>query len=546
MDRLKIVVKGNYNMTLAGNTGESLMDILNDYQDAGFAFPCGGNGVCGKCVIKVLEGDFDITAEDKKFFTEGQLLEGYRLACRAIVREDCVIEYRGVLEKSYDVQSGFIEISSDKKMVCADDIYGIAVDIGTTTIAISLVDIGYQKIVTTFTEINHQRRFGADVIARIQAANDGKNDELRRSIQMDLITGIVRVLKESDIYIDKLQQIVIAGNTTMGHLLLGYSCSTIGVYPFNPVDISAKTLSFGEVFDSCYEKNFSSECLGKEGDEFFNRYPQIKQVPIYFVPGISAYVGADITSGIMHCKMIEKKDVSLLIDLGTNGEMAIGNCDKLLVTSTAAGPAFEGGNISCGTGSVDGAVCDVIISDDNVKLKTINDAPVSGICGTGVIAVTAELIEHQLVDETGRLKDDYFEDGFLLGTTNRGDEVSFTQKDIREIQLAKSAVRAGIETLILRYGIEKKDISNVYIAGGFGYHIDLNKAVKIGLLPEEFIDRISAVGNSALGGAVHTLTDRGNKDLLVKICDMAEEVSLSDDKYFQEFYMEYMMFEEEV
>lgn len=546
MDRIKIVLKGNYNMTLAGISGESLMDILNNYQGTDFVFPCGGNGVCGKCVVKVLQGNFDITAEDRKFFTENQLSEGYRLACRAIVRGDCVVDYKGVLETSYDVQSGFVDIGFHNDNTYSDNMYGIAVDIGTTTIAVSLVDIGAHKIAGTCTRLNHQRKFGADVIARIQASNDGKNTALRRSVQMDLIVCIVNVLKESDICPDKIKEIVIAGNTTMGHLLLGYSCSTLGVYPFAPVDISAKILSFGEVFGDCYDDKLNGEYLDIAYLEFISKYDEINQVPVYIIPGISTYVGADITSGIMHCKMIEKKDVSLLIDLGTNGEMAIGNCDKLLVTSTAAGPAFEGGNISYGTGSVDGAVCDVIISDDIVKLKTINDAPLSGICGTGVIAVTAELIEHGLVDETGRLDDDYFEDGFLLGKTDDGDSVLFSQKDVREIQLAKSAVRAGVETLILRYGIAKEDISHVYIAGGFGYHIDLQKAVKIGLLPDEFLDRVSAVGNSALGGAVHTLTDEGNKDLLVKICDMAEEVSLSDDRDFQEFYMEYMMFEEEV
>lgn len=544
MDKKNITIKGIKNITLAGSPGESLMNVLNSGKDMEYSFPCGGNGRCGKCVVRVLEGNFDITAEDREIFSEEMLKRGYRLACRAVVQEDCVIEYKGAYESSYDVQSEFVEIGTENNnkndLNREDNLkgYGIAIDIGTTTIAMSLIDIENKKSIHTITMLNRQRKFGADVIARIQASNDGKGADLKLTVERDLLTGIEKILGVTSIGADSLKEIVIAGNTTMGHLLLGYSCETLGVYPFTPVDISAKSLYFKDVFS----------IIGKEDESSIDRriLQDLSEVPVFFAPGISTYVGADIAAGILHCKMVEDSQVSLLIDLGTNGEMAIGNSEKLLVTSTAAGPAFEGGNISCGTGSIDGAVCDVRIIGEDIMLGTINDAPVSGICGTGVIAITSELLENEIVDETGRLEEEFFECGFVLGVAEDGRVISFTQKDVREIQLAKSAIRAGVETLILRYGIEKKDISHVYLAGGFGYHIDLEKAVKIGLLPEEFLGRIVAVGNSSLGGGVHILTNDSNRDRLDKICSMAEEISLSDDRDFQEFYMEYMMFEEDI
>lgn len=566
MGEVKITIKGRTSFVLTGKTGDTVMEVLNNQNRLYHAFPCGGNGRCGKCAIKVLEGDFPVTEEDRKFFPEYKLDRGYRLACRAVLKEDCVIEYKGALERSYEVQSAFVEIkkhmhgrrdraarSEDLDRVRPVENYGIAIDVGTTTIAVCLVDVAAKKILHTHTLLNHQRRYGADVIARIHASNEGKKEALRRCIVGDLTECIVEIIRKSGLPPEKLQEVVIAGNTTMGHLLLGYSCKTLGVFPFTPVDISAKTLRFEEVFlgiaglagIAVHSSESLLQYLQEGLPHAMKILDRIRHVPVYFAPGISTYVGADIVSGLLHCRMNESSEVSLLIDLGTNGEMAIGNRDRILVTSTAAGPAFEGGNISCGTGSVEGAMCDVNITEDGVDVKTINDAPLAGICGTGVIAITSELLENGMMDETGKLEEPYFDDGYVLGRTAEDRVVSFTQKDVREIQLAKSAIRAGAETLILKYGIEKEDIANVYLAGGFGYHIDMDKAVKIGLLPEEFLGRVEAIGNSSLGGCVHTLYDQECKRQLDRICGISEEVSLSDDKNFQEFYMDYMLFEED-
>lgn len=315
----------------------------------------------------------------------------------------------------------------------------------------------------------------------------------------------------------------------MGHLLMGYSCETLGVYPFTPVDIGTITSSFEEMF----EEQIVSD--GEDGIRLLAK--------VILLPGISAFVGADISSGMLVCDFDKLEKPCLLIDLGTNGEMALGNKERILVTSTAAGPAFEGGNISCGMGSVPGAICNVSIDGKNIQLKTIGDKAPIGLCGTGVIETVCELVKEELVDETGMLEEDYFEEGYELAKTPDGEPIVFTQKDVREIQLAKSAVRAGIETLMKRYGVSYGDIDKVFLAGGFGYKIDLEKTIGIGMLPEEFREKTTAIGNSSLGGTIIYLTEEGANERLDKIVALSSEVELSSDKDFNNFYTEYMFFE---
>ena len=303
----------------------------------------------------------------------------------------------------------------------------------------------------------------------------------------------------------------------MIHLLMGYSCETLGVYPFTPVDISLTHTT-------------SRELLGTQEQDF----------DIMICPGVSTYVGGDITAGMYALDLDKREKPCVLVDLGTNGEMAIGCKDRIMVTSTAAGPAFEGGNIVCGTGSIPGAICKIELDGENVKLETIGNEEPRGICGTGVIDAVYELKKEEIMDETGLMEDPYFEDGFLLSEKNGG--IRFYQKDVRELQLAKSAVRAGLETLISKYGITYDDIEHIYIAGGFGYQMDIRKAADIGLLPAECLDKISAAGNTCLKGTIKALTDENAEERLKYLSGLASEVQLSNDKEFQEFYMEYMMF----
>ncbi len=428
--------------------------------------------------------------------------------------------------------------------VCNDgkDKYAIAIDLGTTTLAFALIDRASAQVLHTVTALNSQRKYGADVLSRIQASVDGKREELRECIQKDLCVGIDRLLEECTFIANHeneklIEQIVIAGNTTMIHLLMGYDCSTLGVYPFTPVN--TKLIS-----------GTSKEILGYA--------LQGTEITAIILPGISAFIGGDIVAGLYALDIAEQEDVNLFIDLGTNGEMALGNCDRLLVTSVAAGPAFEGGNISCGTGSVAGAISSVDIEykqeKDNydVNCKTIQDKSSCGICGTGVIETVAELLKNEIIDETGLYIDEFFETGFMLSGPNgekqipdmqNNENIVFTQKDIREFQMAKAAVRAGIYILISQYGIKTEQIKRVYLAGGFGFNLNIEKTVTVGLLPKEICDKVKVVGNSSLGGMVKFLSDKDKITKVQKILDITQEIILAENEEFNAKYLRSMAFD---
>ena len=443
-----VVHRGAETKTILVKEGESLLDAFIR-QEIYISAPCGGKGRCGKCGIQVLNGNTWISDEDKKIYSEEELDAGWRLSCCLYPTEELEVSVSQSDESLFEAVG---ETENTEESGTEESFYHVAVDIGTTTIAMSLIGGESGKVFHTVTSVNSQRAYGADVISRIQASVDGKKEDLRNSIQKDLQDSMDKLLKETGVSGEDVGKIVIGGNTTMGHLLMGYDCDTLGVYPFTPVNID---------FIKGTEGILGTDRFGKK--------------EVILLPGISTYVGGDIVSGMYAYDFTEKEDVCMFIDLGTNGEMGIGNKEKILVTSTAAGPAFEGGNITWGMGSVPGAICSVKLEGTEAEVKTIRDEAPQGICGTGVVETAAELVREEIVDETGALDEDYFDDGFPLAKTPDGKEIVFTQKDVREIQLAKAAVRAGVETLLLRYGIKKEEVSKVYLAGGFGYKLEYRK-----------------------------------------------------------------------
>lgn len=505
---------------LSCKEGQSILDTLLENEIYASA-ACGGRGRCGKCRIRLLEGELPVTAGDRKLLKEEELEQGIRLSCLAYPKEDCVIRLLVQKDEEFDILS---EAAASKELPEEKE-YGIAVDIGTTTLAMVLVGLESGSTHRSYSAVNRQRAYGADVISRIQASNEGKGPELTASIRQDLKKGIEELIREEGIWPEAVKKITIAGNTTMGHLLMGYSCENLGVYPFRPVNIDVITGSFEEILGA------------GEG---------CPDCPVTLLPGISTYVGGDILSGLLSCGFDDSPEFCVLVDLGTNGEMAAGNRDRILVTSTAAGPAFEGGNISWGMGSVAGAICNVEITQGMASVKTIGGKPPMGLCGTGVIETAAELVRCGCVDETGRLDEAYFKEGFPLAKAPDGKDIVFTQKDVREIQLAKSAVRAGLETLLKRLDVPAEQIGKVYLAGGFGFHMNQEKAVEIGLLPKRFADRLKTVGNSSLAGAIRYLLDPDAPEKAERIRKAAREVELSSDSDFNEFYMEYMYFEPDI
>jgi uncharacterized 2Fe-2S/4Fe-4S cluster protein (DUF4445 family) len=504
--------------------GESLLEAMRR-QGLSYRAECGGRGTCGKCRIRVIAGELEIIAQDRRLFSEEELEQGLRLSCKAYPKEYCTIELlAGYETNGYDIVTELKNRktavlprestmnSSEINILSSEEGYLIAIDLGTTTLAFSLIESVSVKVIRTHTAMNPQRAYGTDVITRIKAAGEGKLNELKDMIRKELYQGIITLTSMEEVDLHNIRRIAIAGNTTMGHLLLGYDCGGLGVYPFTPVDITTITMDFAELF------------------------PSQEHIPVVVLPGISAFVGGDITAGLLACGCDRTERMNLIVDLGTNGEMALGNKNRLLVTSTAAGPAFEGGNISCGVGSIPGAITHVTIEAGACRYETIGDNPPVGICGTGVIEIVSELLKTGQMDETGLLAEPFFEQGYGIG------KLTFTQKDVRELQLAKAAVRAGIETLIQRYGISYDEIDKVYLAGGFGYKMDILKAVHIGLLPPELTGKVEAVGNSSLSGAIEYLTDRTAEARVRQILAAASEIHLSNDKDFNDYYIEYMSF----
>lgn len=496
---------------------------VHDYiqsQGTALAMPCGGKGMCGKCRVRVVRGRLPVTPEDKRIFSEAQLAQGWRLACKAVTRE--AVEIVVPVQE----QQGFSALAAEAAdegalSLAADHDYGLAVDIGTTTLAAALVDCTDGKILATATAVNSQRSFGADVVSRIGAACHGKGKALQKAVRRDLTRLTKQLLKDHPGTAARCRQMAIAANTTMLHLLMGWPCDGLGDWPFHPVSLGGKTYRAQEV-------------LGPQ--------TVLADATVTLLPGMSTYVGADITAGIWQCGLASSDDVSLFVDLGTNGEMVLGNKDQRFIASAPAGPALEGGKLTWGTGSVPGAICGVRIERGRAKVRTIDHTVPVGICGTGILEAMAGLVREGLVDETGKLVEPYFHKGFPLASTLDYQRITLSQQDIREIQMAKSAIRAGIESLIERSGISRQRVHQVFLAGGFGYYLDPQKAAVIGLLPADLAERTTAVGNTSLKGAIGLLTGAVTLEELQAIAAGVEEIVLGNDEAFQRLYIDYLNF----
>ena len=565
--KISINVKTEYKeWDVCGKQGQNLLEVLQE-NNIEVSNSCYGNGTCGKCKIKVLSGTLPITDDDKRMLSQAELEQGIRLACKVKldkiqkidgenvkytdIQEELYIELLGETEENIIVE-GISRKNSEK----TNSSFFIAIDIGTTTIAMVLVDEETGEVCDTYTSLNHQRKYGADVISRIVAAGDGKAEELKQLIEQDLWEGICKLtwIKDIDNGADvtteckntsspmrdnmrqgrKISRMVIAGNTTMIHLLMGYSCENLGKYPFVSEHLEAIECNLKECITGEANRNMAKDSL----------YSELTDTPIIICPGISTFVGGDIVAGIISCPGFETKDISLLIDLGTNGEMVLGNEEKLLVASTAAGPAFEGGNIICGTASIPGSIDKVKIQNQKAVVKTIkNKMPPIGVCGTGLVSLIAQLKQNKIMDAQGNLRYPYSENGFLLWTQNHGDSIKIYQKDIREFQMAKSAIRAGVEILMEEYGCLAEDIKHVYLAGGFGTNVAIEDVIVTGILPGEFREKIVPIGNGALQGAIQvgiqvTIGMRKIKN----IKNRTKNLSLAEHKSFQKRYLKYLEF----
>jgi len=418
-------------------------------------------------------------------------------------------------------------------------LYGAAFDIGTTTVAAYLYDLNNGKLLGVASMMNPQRKFGADVISRIDyARTSGQAAEELRSLITECVNELTgRLADDAGINVKDIYAAVFSGNTTMLHLLAGFDASGIAVSPFIPATCRTVRLGAKELG---IDINGSGHAI--------------------LLPCVSAYIGADTVSAVLASGMYERDGFSLLVDIGTNGEIVLGGKDGLTACSAAAGPAFEGANIRFGMGGVAGAVDSFAIQ--GFRYTVIGNIAARGICGSGIVDAAAALLDAGAIDETGAIADDGEAAGlpqeirkrftatdgmrsFILVPAEEtciGEPITITQKDIREIQNAKAAIAAGIETLISEAGISHDDIDKVFLAGGFGSSIHVRSAARIGLLPPQLTDRVAAVGNASGSGASECLLSQEMLRIAEEIAGKVRYIELSSSAVFTEKYIDNMMF----
>ncbi len=451
---------------LFAEKGEKLSEVLIK-SGLSFSHPCGGKGRCRKCAVKI---------DGKE-----------ELSCRYIIEKDVFLELADegeILSESGEYEKG--EFSENAAFV---------LDLGSTTLALALVNLESGKITALKSCSNPQRIFGADVISRIDYCKKNSTEPLQRAVisAVNSLIGAFGLTEKKALYL--------SGNATMLHIFFGADPSGMGTAPYNPVFLE--------------EKRENGEALG-----LFNIGEVIS------LPSVSAFAGADIVAGLNYLPEPKRGKFSLLVDLGTNAEIALFSKDKILCTAAAAGPCFEGANIACGMSAMRGAVYEV---SPDFKLKTIENAEPLGICGTGLIDIIAVLLEKGIIDETG-----YMEEDFKLS-----ENVFLRREDVREFQLAKSAVHSGIIALMKRANLAFEDIEALYISGGFSEKMKVENAARTGLLPPELTEKTKAVGNSSLMGTVKYAKERNN---LSSFTEKATYVDLSSDSAFSELFMENMIF----
>ena len=518
---IKIYRAGKLVQETEGIIGETLLDrigAIGEFIDA----PCGGKGKCGKCLVRLAP--------------DGEQV----LACRTIINDDMSV----YLPEAMDMEiagapiSQSADISAPGKTAHEEPIppsgaaelrYGVAIDIGTTTVVAHLTELHTGKRIATASGVNAQRTYGADVISRIQYSSDNGHETLTRLIREQLASLIKETCATSGVSPENIDYISIAANTIMEHLAVGYSPVGMGVVPFTTISLFGEEMAAGEDM------------------------PVSDNAITYYAPAISAYVGGDITAGMLAAKLEETNGPLVYLDIGTNGEIALKNGDNYYCCATAAGPAFEGAEITMGMAAVVGAI-NHIKWDNGLQFTVIGDGQPRGLCGSGLLDALAVLLETGAVDETGRMLDAGEIDHGISAHIERADGsnvfwltkdnggVCMTSSDIRKLQLAKSAIAAGIQTLLIHTGIAEEDVAQFVLAGGFGSFMDQYSAARIGLFPESFLPVSQTLGNTAGEGAAIALCSEKARATLSDMRKRCEYIELSSSKVFNEQFVEQMMF----
>lgn len=523
--------------------------------------PCNAVGVCGKCKVKIVNGNLEniIQGDGLHHVTNEEAAEGYVLACQSkvignvdveVVSKDLNktlkivddgeifdIKLDSLIRKEYKddgktyVYAGEKVIGEEEEDTSASN-YGIVVDIGTTTLVASLVNINTGKELNSVSALNPQSLHAQDVLSRIKFASEEKGLEIMYSgIISEINKMIEKISEQSGINKSNIYEVIFSGNTCMIHLATNVNPYSLGKYPYKPEIRGGSYLNA----TSC---NLNISKIGL----------------VYLPPIISAYVGPDITSGVLASSLQDKEGTTLFVDIGTNGEMVIGRDGELSSTSTAAGPAFEGMNITHGMRAAKGAVEYFNIQEDSsIEIKTIDNGKPVGICGSGLLDIVGELVANGVIRKNGKFESPDSEDlpenlrSRIIKKDGKtafqiAEDVFLYQKDIRQVQLAKGAVRSGIEFLMKSKNVVAEKVDKVLIAGSFGYHLRAKSLINIGLLPEAFDGKIDFIGNTSKSGGRAFLLNKGYREKMEKLVDKIEVIELSNGEDFDKVFVKCLGF----
>ncbi len=505
---IRIYRSGKLLSTTAAEDGASLLECVTaagHFLDA----PCGGKGRCGKCLVRLTPGGEEVKA------------------CRTYVEGDTEI----YLPEDMDMKIAESGAGAHEHAYDHEGPLGVAIDIGTTTVVAHLTDIPTKKRLATASGVNAQRPFGADVISRIQYSSENDYMELTRIIRGQIAGLIEDLLKKTGADKEEIKLLSIAGNTIMEHFFAGLDPEGMGVAPFRPVSL------FGD-------------CVPAGGD-----LPIAGDAQIYMAPAVASYVGGDITAGMLASDLEHEQGPAVYLDIGTNGEIAMKVGDIYYCCATAAGPAFEGAEISKGMAAVTGAINHCSWDESGLRYEVIGNTAPKGLCGSGLIDGLALMLTVGAVDGTGRLVTPEEADERVapyLGKTSEGknafffsreDNVYINGDDVRKLQLAKAAIAAGIDTLMHHAG---RDTASAFLlAGGFGSYMNQVSAARIGLFPKSFLPVSRTMGNTAGEGAAIALCSPEARDTLNDMRARCSYIELSESAYFMDRYIDQMMFLEQ-
>jgi uncharacterized 2Fe-2S/4Fe-4S cluster protein (DUF4445 family) len=482
--------------------GTPLRDVLYAY---GVEFPCGGHGRCRRCRVQLVEGSLPIGEAESAILSEREQEEGWRLACR------CKVETPVTLQ----VEQFRAPILVDHTPFAFQPRpgLGVAVDLGTTTVVVQLLDLETGQVLAAQTALNPQGAFGSDIMNRTQVALKEEGREQLTGLVRDAVEGLVRLaMASAGRRSTPLETVVLVGNTVMHHLFCGLDVKPLAAVPFQSDQIGLQ--------------EFRADEIGWK----LRGNPQVR-----FLPCLGGFVGSDLLAGVLATRMHERRELTALVDLGTNGEIVVGGAEHMLCSSTAAGPAFEAGGIEMGMQATTGAIDRVTAGDGILECRVLGGGGARGLCGSGLVDAVAAGLDLGWIESSGRLADG-------RKTLQLDGPVYLTQRDIRQLQLAKGAIAAGLKILLERLGVAPGSAPQVNLAGAFGNYVSRDSARRIGLLdyPDE---NVEPVGNTALLGAKLALFAPDQEaHQISQLSARIEHVSLAADPTFQDVFIDEMRF----